>query len=316
MKPVIYAAIGAEAVRDACVPLGARVVDERDLAAGAVSAADIDVVFGALPRGARGARDLPRLRWFQAYGAGAEDAIAALTNRPDVTITNMSGLHATPIAEHAFGMLLMLTRALAASHRLQLTAHWDRNAVADQPQVLANRTLGILGLGSIGAACARLGRAFGMTTIGLRRSGEAHRDVDRVYAGDELAAMLACTDVLVNALPLTAATRGVLGDVQLRRLPRGAIVVNVGRGATLETDALVRALEDGHLGGAGLDVTDPEPLPDGHPLWCMPNVVITPHIGGAQPAYDESAAALFADNLRHYLNDEPLERLVDVSQGY
>ncbi len=312
----VYAALDAAHVRRRVAMLAPEVavIDDRDLAARPELVEAIEVAYASMPPG--GFEAAPQLRWLQTYGTGVEGAVAALAGQSRVTITNMRGLHASAMAEHAFGMLLVLTRNLAEAVRLQQGAHWRRDTVAQLPRLLAGRTLGILGLGHVGAACARAGRGFGMRTIGLRRSPGPHPDVEQVFTPTDRLEFLGRSDVVINALPLTPTTRGVLGEAELAALPAGAIVVNVGRGATIDTDAIVSALKSGHLGGACLDVTDPEPLPDGHPLWSMPNVVITPHIAGGQPGYEDAAAELFADNLRRYIDGEPLVRVVDVEAGY
>jgi len=182
--------------------------------------------------------------------------------------------------------------------------------------LLWGKTLGVLGVGAIGGHSAEVGKAFGMRVVGLRRGGGAHPAVERMYAPGERADFLAECDVVLNTLPLTDATRGFLGRAEFAALRPGAVLVNTGRGGTVDTDALLDALRSGRLGAALLDVTDPEPLPPDHPLWTTENVTLTPHYSGSRPDYDERAEAIFLDNLRRYLAGQPLVNVVDKREGY
>jgi phosphoglycerate dehydrogenase-like enzyme len=155
-----------------------------------------------------------------------------------------------------------------------------------------------------------------MRVLGLRRSGEAHPCVERMYRHDERLEFYRQSDVVMNSLPLTEKTRNAMSWEELAVLPHGAIVINTGRGATINTDALMAALREGRLGAALLDVTDPEPLPEDHPLWTMENVYITPHYSGGHPGYDERAGQIFLENLRRYLAGQPMINVVDKREGY
>ena len=258
-----------------------------------------------------------KLRWYQTAGAGVNGLITpAIRERADLVITNASGIHAEPITEHMFGMLLMVTRRLGEAREQQKTRQWRGYDFDANVTLLAGKTLGVLGVGAIGGHSAHVGKAFKMRVIGLRRGAEPHPDVERMYAPDERLAFFAQCDVVMNSLPLTDATRGFMGQAEFGALKPGAIVINTGRGATIVTDALLAALGSGRVGAALLDVTDPEPLPPDHPLWTTPNVFITPHYSGAHPSYDERAARIFLDNLRRFLADEPLINVVDKHEGY
>lgn len=283
----------------------------RDQSRALAAAPDLEVLVGwRVPEPVIGAAR--RLRWFHSLAAGVDHMIEVLD--PRVVITSSSGIHAVPISEHVFAMALMWVRSIHVAHRNQVTHTWDRPAaVGDE---LHGRTLGVLGLGEIGREIARLGRAFGMCIIGTKRTPEPVDGVERVYGPDDTDAVVAQSDVLVIALPLTAATRDLIGEAQFRLIKPGAFLVNIGRGEIVEEEAMVRALRDGRLGGAGLDVFAREPLPAGSPLWDMPNVIITPHVSGDSPRYLDRAVPLFVENLRRYLSGEPLHNLVDRERGY
>jgi D-2-hydroxyacid dehydrogenase (NADP+) len=262
-------------------------------------------------------RDARALRWVQTVGAGVERLLTPeIVARSELVITNASGIHAQPIAEHAFGFLLMFARNLHLAAARQHEAQWQSQPYRETLSTLRGKTLGVLGLGAIGTRVAQIGAAFGLRVIGLKRTKESVEHVARVYGSDELWPFLAESELLVNLLPLTATTRGWIGQRELLTLPRGAFFVNLGRGATVDTAALVEALRSGHLAGAGLDVTEPEPLPADHPLWTLPNVIITPHYSGAQPAYFQELGELFLANLERYLRGEPLRNVVDKQAGY
>jgi len=257
------------------------------------------------------------LRWIQTLGAGVDWLLTPqVVARRELTITNASGIHSDQIAEHSFMLMLAITRRLPSALDLQRTSSWDAAPFRQSVPTLAGKTLGILGVGAIGERIAQLAAAFRMRVIGLRRSGEPAPHVDQMYKPAELPALLAQSQYLLNALPLTAQTRGLVGARELAQLPRGAVLVNIGRGPTFQSDAVVEALKTGQLGGAGLDVTDPEPLPAEHPLWRSNNVIITPHYSGGRPGYLEHVTQIFLDNLARYRRGEALRNVVDVSAGY
>jgi D-2-hydroxyacid dehydrogenase (NADP+) len=286
----------------------------------------VEVVYGGLGRD-RFAR-ARCVRWIQVTGAGVNGLLTPEVVASPVRITNASGIHAEPITEHFFGMLLTLTRRLNRAWDQQRAAHWESGPLRDQVGMLAGRTLGVLGVGAIGTHAARVGAAFGMRVLGLRRSPAPVPYVERVYGPAELEPFLGEADVVFDTLPLTPATTRLLDARAFAAMKPGAIIANVGRGGTIDTAALVEALNTGRqtagrersragrLGGALLDVTDPEPLPAGHPLWRMENVLITPHYSGNHPGYDERAARIFLENLRRYLAGEALLNEVDKAEGY
>lgn len=262
-------------------------------------------------------RDTPALRWVQTIGAGVERLLTPeIVARSELIITNARGIHAQPVAEHAFGYLLMFTRNLHLAVARQHERQWQSRPYRETVRTLAGKTLGVLGLGAIGERVAMLAEAFGLRVIGLKRTKQPVAHVDEVYGPDELAFFLSQSELLVNLLPLTAKTRRFIGRSELGLLPSGAFFVNLGRGGTVDTAALVEALRSGHLAGAGLDVTEPEPLPPEHPLWGLPNVIITPHYAGTQPGYLRHVGEVFLANLERYVRGEPLRNVVDKQVGY
>lgn len=273
----------------------------------------------------------PRLRWLQLHSAGADHILDAPIMHSDVIITTTSGIHATPIAEYVLASILAHRWRLPLWTHHQRERHWPsgRWSLYARPE-LRGSTLGIVGYGSIGREVGRLGRAFGLRVLALRRSaGRAEQGYtvthtgdpagaipERFYAPDELHEMLPECDYVVLALPLTAATVHFIGEAELRAIKPTAYLVNIARGAIVDEAALVRALREGWIAGASLDVFEQEPLPANSPLWDLENVLISPHVAGFTPRYDERAATLFAQNLARYLAGEPLLNIVDKTKGY
>lgn len=261
--------------------------------------------------------EAPNLRWVQTYGAGVEWLLSdAVVARDDLRVTNARGIHAQPIAEHVFGMILAFTRRIDGSVLQQQTQAWKPAELTGSLRNLDGKTLGIVGLGAIGRRLAEVGKAFAMRVIGTRSSGAETPSVDRTYGPEGLRQVIAESDYIVNALPYTAATRHAFDREALAAARPDAVIINIGRGGTIDTEALVAALKANKLGAALLDVTDPEPLPKDHELWRLPNVLITPHYAGAHPGYAEHITALFLENLKRYLASDELVNLVDKKAGY
>jgi phosphoglycerate dehydrogenase-like enzyme len=273
----------------------------------------------------------PRLRWLQLDIAGNDHILHHPIMHSDVAITNASGIHATPIAEYVFASILAHRWQVPGWIRSQSRSEWpaSRSQLYTRPE-LRDATLGIVGYGSVGREVGRLGRAFKMQVLALRRSaGQAERgyvepDIgdpqgaipDRFYAPEALHEMLAECDYVVLALPSTPATHHIIAEAELKAMKPSAYLVNIGRGAAVDEAALVRALREGWIAGAGLDVFEQEPLPVASPLWNLENALISPHVAGDTPCYNERAVALFADNLARYLAGQPLLNLVDKALGY
>ncbi len=261
----------------------------------------------------------PKLTLVQLTSAGADRLIdSELVRR--VTVTTASGIHAIPISEYVIGAMIAFAKGFPRSARSQAKNTWQ----AYLAQELAGATVGVLGLGAIGGRVAQLSKALEMRVLAVRRSSERRMTgaeagqpfVDEMFPPSELAAFLAECDYVVLAVPLTSESRHLIGEAELAAMKPGAVIVNIARGAVIDQDAMVRALKSGRLGGAALDVTDPEPLNPDSELWGMENVMITPHISGGTPHYMDRAIDLFCDNLRRHLAGEPLRNVVDPSRGY
>ena len=256
------------------------------------------------------------LRWLQLSSAGVDRWPVRELSARGVRLTNASGIHAQPIVEQMFGMLLMHTRALDIALLEQPKREWRSYDYGARVQRIAGKTLGVLGVGAIGAHAAQVGAAFGMRVIGLRHSGQNAPWVETMFTPARRREFFAQSDVVMNTLPLTDDTHGFMGEAEFAALPDGAILINTGRGKTVDTAALIHWLRSERAGAALLDVTDPEPLPSDHPLWTMNNVLITPHYSGSHPKYDERANAIFVDNLRRYIENKPLHNLIDAEESY
>jgi phosphoglycerate dehydrogenase-like enzyme len=261
----------------------------------------------------------PGLHWIQTLNVGVENCVGVpgLAGR-GILVTNMQRTSAAPIAEHAIAMMLALGRNLPEAVRQQQAGRWDRAAVTRQPmREVGGRTLLVVGLGGIGTEVARRAHGLGMRVIATRNSSrEGPAFVERVGLSGELLALAAQADVVVNAAPLTAGTTGIFDQAFFAAMKPGGWFINVARGRSVVTDDLVAALRDGRLAGAALDVTDPEPLPEGHPLWSMANVLITPHVAAGSDVQAERYRIVLRENLRRYVAGEPMLNVVDVGRGY
>ncbi|HUP09271.1 MAG TPA: D-2-hydroxyacid dehydrogenase [Caldimonas sp.] len=259
----------------------------------------------------------PRLEWLHQRGAGIDGLARPVLEASRIVLTNGSGNHAPNIAEHVLALMLAFARRLPALVRAQAAVRWEPPGAHDVFE-LSGQALLVVGAGAIGTALATRAAALGMRVTGVRRSHAAAcpPGFGRVLAIDELDAGLAEADHVAIALPLTHETHHLFDGARLARMRRGAYLYNVGRGGIIEQAALIDALERGHLAGAGLDVTDPEPLPPESPLWRAPNVLITAHSSGLTPHSLERYHALLAENLRRWLAGEPLINVVDKRLGY
>ncbi len=269
------------------------------------------------------AQNLPvarKLRWIHVLSAAVNGiAFPALADR-GITLTNARGLHAEPMAEHVMGVILGFHRKLHLARDAQAKHDWAQMRLWREPPEIGGlwgATLGIVGFGAIGAAVARVAKPFGMRVLALRRRPSADpAPADAQWGPERLGDLLAQSDVVVLAPPLTPRTEGMVGRAQLGRMKRNALLVNVGRGALVDEAALIDALRHGRLAGAALDVTLDEPLPATSPLWDMPNIILTPHISGLRPRYWEEALVTYRSNLRAFLEGRPLQNVVDVREGY
>ena len=296
---------------------GLQLVAAADAAAAVRAVADADALIGECAAVVLQAGT--RLRWVQRMYAGVERCLAVpgFVDR-DITLTNMQKVAGPVMSEHVLAFMFGLARGLASYVPLQAKREWHPEAVPENRMwSVEGRTMLVVGLGGIGTEVARRAHALGMRVIAIRNSGtEGPPFVSQVGLTKDLHAFAGRADVIVNALPLTPDTRGLFDRRFFDATKRGALFINVGRGGTVVTGDLVAALEDGRLGGAGLDVTDPEPLPSDHPLWRAPNVLITPHVAASLKG-DEGPRWLIArENLRRYAAGGKLYSEVDLKKGY
>jgi phosphoglycerate dehydrogenase-like enzyme len=259
------------------------------------------------------------MRWLHSYTVGVEDCTLA----PDIDkyrfiLTNSQRTSGPTIAEHVIGLMMALTRGLQHHHRNQLEANWERGIPADAAMFdVEGKTMLVAGLGGIGTEVAKRAAGLGMRVIATRRSGAKGPDyVEYVGRSDELHELAARADVVVNALPLTRETRYLFDRKFFDAVKPGAYFISVGRGESTVTADLIAALKDGRLRAAGLDVTDPEPLPRDSELWRLPNVIITPHISSQTVEARQRMAAVAIENVRRYAAGEKLLSEVDLKAGY
>lgn len=254
-----------------------------------------------------------RLRWFQSTIAGV-DSILPIRNRiGDLIVTNARGIHGGLIADFVMTGIGMMHWDFPQFMRKQSRKEWHTRCVSP----MAERTLGVVGLGSIGAEIARRGKSAGMTVVASKRDvTEPIAGVDRLFPPDGLAELLQLSDFVVLAVPHVPETNRLIGREQLRLMRRSAFLINVARGSVVAESELIEALQAGTIAGALLDVFEREPLAPESPLWTMPNVIITPHVAGYPSDYTARIFEIFADNLQRFLEQKPLRNVVDLKRGY
>lgn len=288
------------------------VTSTSDLAEAAPRAAEFDLVFGDPSLLRSLLPSLTALKWAQVTWAGVEPLLDPSLRR-DYTLTNARGVFGGLMSEYVFGYLLAHERRLLEKHAAQQAGRWD----ATPPGSLRGKQLGLLGVGTIGAALARTAKHFGMGVKGFTRASEDSADVDAYFHGslaDAREAFAGELDYLVSIMPATGATRLLVDAALLAALPRRAVFVNPGRGGTVDEAALARALSEGTIAGAVLDVFQQEPLPPDHIFWKTPNLLITSHT--AALSFPEDITPVFVDNYRRLLSGEPLRYQVDFERGY
>jgi phosphoglycerate dehydrogenase-like enzyme len=279
------------------------------------AAAEVQVIFGFIPEALFQAA--PRLRWVHAIASGVDMFLYPAMRDSQVVLTGEKGLVGGHLADTGFGLLLTLTRQIATSIRLGPASWGARETMRRKELELEGLTMGIVGFGGTGRAMARRAVAFGMDVLALDEWPVPPSDgVLEVWKRERLNDLLAASDVVAVCCPLTAETRNLFNDAAFSRMKRGALIVNVTRGEVSDGDALVRALQDGRCGGAGLDVAPAEPLPAEHPLWTIDNVVMTPHTAGASQLRAPRNLERFCENLRRIHTGEPLLGVVDKQLGY
>ena len=259
-----------------------------------------------------------RLRWMMSLAVGVEKCVASASlKRQNTLVTNVKRLSGPEIAEHSIALMMALNRGLDGFIANQQRQVWDRSLLADDIWELEGRTVLVVGLGGIGKEVARRAHGLGMRVIATRNSRRQGPDyVSYVGLADELLELARQADVVINTAPLTDKTRGIFNAEFFRAMPSHAYFISIGRGLSTNTDDLVAALQNGEIGGAGLDVFDPEPLPADHPLWKQPRVIITPHIAFRSEKLRERVWTLVEESLRRYVNGEPMLNVVDLERGY
>jgi phosphoglycerate dehydrogenase-like enzyme len=257
----------------------------------------------------------PRLRWIQFTSAGVDHLWQPSLGEANIAVTTTRGIHASPMAEFVMSCVLAFEKGVPRMLRSQAQRRWDRFMVEE----LLGKTMVLLGIGEIGRGVARLAKAFGIRTVGVGRRetrDEPAPELDEQLSAAVLPGVLVRADYVVASLPLTARTRGSLNEQTFRAMKPSSVFVNVGRGRTVDEAALVRALREGWIGAAALDVFEQEPLPAASPLWELPNVLISPHMGSDTARYMERMTEVLYDNLVRYAEGLPLRNVVDPREGY
>lgn len=252
---------------------------------------------------------LSHLKWVQSIYAGVEPLLES-GQRRDYVLTNARGVFGELMSEYVFGYLLFHEKKMLQRIQAQQSMQWLRQETG----VLRGKTIGLLGVGSIGAHLAGTAKHFGMTVRGYTRGSETSSHVDRYYHGDDLLKFVERLDYLVSVLPRTRDTNEIVDAKVLEHLPPHAVLINVGRGNAVDEPALVKALNEGKLAAAILDVFDKEPLPEDHPFWTTPNLYMTFHTSAI--SYPEDLTKVFIENYQLYIEDKPLKYVVDFERGY
>jgi phosphoglycerate dehydrogenase-like enzyme len=261
-----------------------------------------------------------KLKWIHSTAAGVAQLMYPELRDSGIVVTNPSGVFSPPMAEHTMGLLLALARNFPDSTRHQDRSHWGQQDIWDEPQrltELSGQVLLIVGLGSIGRELAKRAGAFDMRVWGVTRSGKGDTThAEKLFAAQQLEEALPHADYVVIAAPETAETRHLIGTAQIARMKPGARLINVGRGSLLDEAALIRALENGTLAGAALDVTSVEPLPPNSPLWKAPNLFITPHTSAVSDRLWHRETALLVDLLERWFDGREMFNQIDFVRGY
>jgi phosphoglycerate dehydrogenase-like enzyme len=263
------------------------------------------------------------LRWMHVPSAGVDLTLTPNVMERDFVITHMPGVFDEPVAEFALGLMLAAAKRLPAYLQAQQRGEWLRAATWDDvhrettmPVLLRGATLGIVGFGGIGRALAEMARPLKMRVLGYRREPRPDSLADAMYGPGQLGEVLAASDYVVLAVPLTPETQRMIGAAELAQMKSTAWLINIARGRLIDDDALVAALEAKQIGGAALDVATREPLATDHPYYRLPNVILTPHVAGAFPHMNDFDRRVFLDELRRFLAGEPPQNVVHREKGY
>ncbi len=272
-----------------------------------------NILFGDIPRELF--LLMPKLQWVQISTVGADRFLYPELLQSDVTLCCSRGMHKYQMTELLFGVMISITRKLFVYHDLQKESEWT-TALIKESDVITGKTLGIVGLGSIGSLMAKVAHTFGMKVIGTKRTPQPVEYVDKVLAPSQLETLLRNSDHVVNVTPLTPETTKMFGGKEFAAMKPSAVFYNFGRGASVDAQALIMALNKGTIKAAALDTFEEEPLPKNNPLWNTKNIFITPHVGGPIPHYYHLLTEIFIDNLKRYLDGKPFATAVDKAKGY
>ncbi|SHG51552.1 D-2-hydroxyacid dehydrogenase [Ornithinibacillus halophilus] len=255
------------------------------------------------------------LKWIQSWSAGINSFPLDKLQKRNVSITSANGVHANPISETIFALMLGLTRKIHTYVRQQMTKTWHNAGLKLE---IHNKTIGVIGVGAIGKETAKIAKAFGMKVLGVRHSGQEAENVDEMYTPSQLDEVLPQCDFVVITLPLTDETNAMFSMNEFKQMKNSSVLINIGRGPIVVEDDLIAALQTGEIAGAGLDVFATEPLPEDSPLWEMENVIVTPHTAGATEYYTERVIRdIFIPNLKQYVENGKLNlNVVDYKKGY
>ncbi len=254
----------------------------------------------------------PRLRWIHALSAGVEKILSPMVAEAPIQLTNVRGIHGIPMSEHVFGMMLAFSRSIAGFARQQQDAVWKRLSLTE----LYNKTLCIVGLGSIGREIAKRAKAFNMRIVATKQTMTQELFVDELCPPSELDRLLGEADYVVLTVPETPDTVGLFSYERICRMKESAVLINVARGTVVSAEGLAQALTEKKIAGAALDVFVKEPLSESSPLWKMDNVLITPHCAAVSPLYLDRAMQCFCENLSLYMNNKAMMNIIDKERGY
>ncbi|TCP53818.1 phosphoglycerate dehydrogenase-like enzyme [Tumebacillus sp. BK434] len=256
----------------------------------------------------------PQLKWIHVLSAGLELMPFGQIEQQNILVTNARGIHVGPMSEYTLGLILMFSRRFVEMFHKQRAHDWDRTIRIDE---LDGQTLGVIGAGAIGSKIAERAKLFGMTTLGVATAKRSLPEFDELFDRSGLDEVLTRSDYVVVIVPMTAETNGLLGAREIGLMKESAVLINIARGNVVDEAALLTALQEKKIRGAGLDVFQQEPLPEDHPFWELDNVVLTPHISSRSPKYMERAQAIFLHNLAIYAGAPGMmQNVIDVKKGY
>jgi len=261
----------------------------------------------------------PNVKWIQGTSSGIGQTVRKMKydlRMPGTVFTSARGVHDQPLAEYCIMMMLAFNKKFLPILESQKKKHWERFAGTD----LRDRTIGIIGLGKVGQEVARLSKYFGINVLGMKRDitgiDPSSLHVDELFSKDDLHKILPRSEYLVMITPHTPETEKMIGEKELSQLPKGAFLINIGRGAIIDETALIESLQSGHLGGAALDVFEVEPLPESSPLWSMSNVIISPHSGGTSDRENALITNIFCTNIINFLEEKPMINMLNTDKMF